>query len=449
MFRVRQIIPMLLTLLVAPLPLRASGPALAFTHVTVIQPSDGSEQRNVTVLVVGERVVAVGRHVRLPRDTTIIDGRGRYLIPGLWDMHVHLGSVAGAQAVFPQVLAAGITGLRDMGTPLEDAIAIKKAIRDGSILGPELYVAGPLLNGWLPFKTPLIRNVTTPDEARRAVDELYTSGVDFVKVHDALGAAEYDAIASESSRLGLPFAGHVPPSITAEHAANAGQRSIEHLGGRFYAVMLACSRDEAALTDRMRQVVSAVLEQLRAGKEPDDRAIFSPAFTRPLVETFEASRASQLVALFRRKKTWQCPTVVSLPILTEVIQHADAPKDDREWAEALLRNMYYVIQRVARENDTVLAGTDASLAHPKLHGELERLVQAGLTPAQALRTATTNPARYFGITLDFGAVSRGRIANLVLLEKDPLVDIRNTQTIIGVVIRGHYIPHIQPQSVAR
>jgi hypothetical protein len=325
-----------------------------------------------------------------------------------------------------------------MGTPLTDAMEIRTAARNGGLPALEVVVAGPLLNGPLPFKTPLILSVGTPEESRLAVDRLHAAGVDFIKVHDALPAPEYDAIASECRRIGIPFAGHVPPSVTAEHAAEARQRSIEHLGGRFYGVLLACSADEAAITNRIRGVVSSVLASMTAGREPDDSVIFRAEITRPLVERFDSDKASRLIALFRRKGTWHCPTLVSLPLRSALADRADLSDEDRRWGKRLLEKIDSVVSRLAAKNADLLAGTDAALATPGLHDELALLVAAGLTPLQALQTATVNPARFFGRTRDFGSVRPGRIANLVLLDANPLADIRNTRRVSGVLVRGEY-----------
>jgi hypothetical protein len=378
---------------------------LAISHVAVIDPSDGSLASDMTVIIRGDRILSVAHRSAIPRGATVIDGRGKYLIPGLWDMHVHLGSIAQAEKDLPQAVAAGVTGLRDMGTPLNAALAIRAAVRRDH--GPELYVSGPLLNGPLPFKTPLIENVTTPEEAVATVRRLLAAGVDFIKVHDVLGAPEYDAIATECRKRHVAFAGHVPVAVSAEHTAFAGQHSIEHLGGRFYGVMLACSREESSLTAKVRELLAQVAAELRAGKEPDDRALFAEEFTRPLLETFDSRKASHLIRVFRDQRTWQCPTVVSWP-LRQALARDDMSSSDRKWADALFREMQRLTSRIATENRSVLAGTDASLSEPKIHDELEFLVAAGLSPLDALRAATINPARYFGRTSDFGRVKKGQ-----------------------------------------
>jgi hypothetical protein len=427
----------------------SQGSELAITHVTVIDPRDGSTRHDATVLIKGARIAQVGRHVVVPRSARVIDASGKYLVPGLWDMHVHIGSVESARAAFPALIANGITGVRDMGTPLTEAIQIRTAARHGSLPGLEVFVAGPLLNGPLPFKTPLILSVGTPEESRLAVDKLYAAGVDFIKVHDALRAPEYDAIASECRKVRIPFAGHVPPSVTAEHASEAGQRSIEHLGGRFYGVLLACSADEAAITRSIRDVVASVLAGMAAGKEPDDSAIFRAEMTRPLVEKFDSDKASRLIALFKRKGTWQCPTLVSLPLRSALAQRADLSDEDRVWGKRLLDKIDSVVSQLAKGNAGVLAGTDAPLAAPRLHDELALLVAAGMSPLEALQAATVNPARFFGRTGDFGSVSRGRIASLVVLDANPLTDIRNTRRVSGVLVRGVYFESGAPPSASR
>lgn len=414
-----------------------SATELAISHVAVIEPSDGSLASDMTVIIRGDRILSVAHGSAIPRGATVIDGRGKYLIPGLWDMHVHLGSIAQAEKDLPLAVAAGITGLRDMGTPLNAALAIRAAVRRDQ--GPELYVSGPLLNGPLPFKTPLIENVATLEEAVATVKRLLAAGVDFIKVHDVLGAPEYDAIAAECRKRHVVFAGHVPVAVTAEHAAFAGQHSIEHLGGRFYGVMLACSREESALTAKVRDLLAQLANALRAGKEPDDRALFTEEFTRPMIETFDSKKASHLIRVFRDQHTWQCPTVVSLP-LRQALARSDMSSADRKWADALFREMQRVISRIATENRTVLAGTDASLSEPKIHEELELLVAAGLSPLDAIRAATINPARYFGRTSDLGRVRKGQIANLVLLNANPLENITNTRRIAAVILRGRMVP---------
>lgn len=416
--------------------IRSGSAQVAITHVSAIQPADGSVLKDVTIVIRGDRIVSVGHRPVIPAGTTVIDAHGKYVIPGLWDMHVHLGSVGEARKNVPIAVRQGITGLRDMGTPLEEALSIRTQLRRE--LGPELYVSGPIVNGPLPFRNPLIESVATPAEAKAAAVRLIAAGVDFIKVHDVLGAPEYDAIAAVCRARRFPFAGHVPVSITAEHAATSGQRSIEHLGGRFYGVMLSCSRDETDLEGRVRALLATVAAEVREGKEPDDSELFKAAFTQPLVETFDAAKATRLLQSFRDHQTWHCPTLVSLP-LRQAIEHGNMEPADQKWAGSLFSLMQNIVVRIATRNGTLLAGTDAPLSDPQLHEELRLLVAAGLSPLDAVRTATINPARYFHRTKDFGSIKRGQIANLVILDANPLDDITNTRRIWKVILRGRAV----------
>jgi hypothetical protein len=351
-------------------------------------------------------------------------------------MHVHLGSVTSAEAQLAHGVAAGIVGVRDMGTPLDQALTIRAAIRADH--GPEVYICGPLLNGDLPFRTPLIVNVTTPEGARATVDQLLDADVDFIKVHDVLESRVYDAIAAACRRRGMPFAGHVPVSVTAAHAAAQKQRSIEHLGGRFYSVLIACSRDEHALAGQMRHLLANLEAEMRAGKEPDDRVLFSADLTRHIADTFDTVKADALLAQFIKHHTWNCPTMVSMPLLQARADPAMSPSD-REAADAAIKKVDTIVRRIASETGRLLAGTDASLVSGKLPDELERLAAAGVAPLDVLRAATLNPARFLGRTEDFGEVREGMVASLVLLDGNPLEAVSNTRRVAVVILRGRIV----------
>lgn len=220
---------------------------LVFTHVTVIDATGAPAKPDMSVVITGDRITAIGRSgkVRIPKGAKIINASGKYMIPGLWDMHIHSGGYENGKKNFPYLFARGITGVRDMGSPLEEILRLRREVNEGRIPGPRMAIAGPLLQGPLPFQIPLIISVNDQAEAKRTVVYLKERGVDFIKVHDAVPRNIYFAIAEESKRHGIPFAGHVPPSISALEATAAGQRSIEHLGGSFYGVLLGCSTRQA------------------------------------------------------------------------------------------------------------------------------------------------------------------------------------------------------------
>lgn len=416
--------------------------ALVFTHITVIDAAEPHPKSDMSVVISGRRIARIGKtsSVAVPRGARVVDGRGKFLIPGLWDMHVHSGGYEVGKQNFPKLLALGITGIRDMGSPLDEILRLRAEVNEGRLVGPRMVIAGPLLQGPLPFKIPLIMSVATDSEARAAVRYLKTRGVNFIKVHDALPANLYFAIASESRRQRIPFAGHIPPSVTAREASNAGQRSIEHLGGRFYGVLLSSSSREAELTDRVRRIVARVLESLYAHKEPDDSEIFRSTFTKPLVASFGSGRAAALFRTFKSNGTWQVPTLIGQPIRDAVNGgRKDLTVDDIQYGRMLVQKQLDVVGMMGRAGVKMMAGTDLPLDHPRLHDELALLVQAGLTPLQALQSATRNPAAFLGMLDSLGTIERGKIADLVLLDADPLANIRNSEKINAVVIAGRFV----------
>jgi hypothetical protein len=204
----------------------AQSKGIAVTNVTLIDAT-GAKPRVVSVIVEGDRITAItrGGRERIPTGATIVDGRGKYLIPGMWDMHVHVGGHDHGTKILPGLVAYGITGVRDMASPVDDILRLRRETNDGTLLGPQIVAAGPILQRPLPFRTPpLVRTVTDAD-AKLVVDDLRAKGVDFIKVGDTLTRDAYFGIASEAKRLGLPFAGHLPVSVT---ALEATRRAAKH-----------------------------------------------------------------------------------------------------------------------------------------------------------------------------------------------------------------------------
>jgi hypothetical protein len=206
------------------------------THITVVDVVNGKNLPDMTVVITDSFISAVGsaRDISIPRKATVINCRGKYIIPGLWDMHVHLGNVT--RAAFPVFIANGVTGVRDMGTRSFDSIQKwRKQISSGEVAGPRIISPGPILNGGRQLPEFQIA-VNTAEEARRVVDSLAGIGVDFIKVHGGLTRSTYYAIANEAAKIHIPFAGHIPisntgPAVTGEEASVADQRSMEHMLG--------------------------------------------------------------------------------------------------------------------------------------------------------------------------------------------------------------------------
>jgi imidazolonepropionase-like amidohydrolase len=390
-----------------------ADPVTAITGVTVIDVRAGIARPGSTVVIEGNRIRAVGPAASIspPAGARVIDGTGKYLIPGLWDLHVHLGT-AGEEAL-PFFIASGVTGVRDMGSEqFEPLRQWRVEILSGRRVGPRIVAAGPIVDGPTP-NWPLRVTVRDTAEASRTVDSLAGVGVDFIKVHQQLARETYFAVAARARRLDLHFAGHVPVGVSGIEASNAGQRSLEHGTG----------------------VPDAV----------------DSAFART-------------VATFRRNGTWVSPTLAvywSMAHLTDssvlndprIATLSRSMRDFWEmqkssWSgdlslEAFRKNYRQALTNVKALHAAgvpLLASTDLAFINvypgSSVHEELEHLVEAGLGPLDALRTATLNPARYFAREHELGTVEQGRLADLVLLDANPLQSIQNTRRISVVISNG-------------
>src|SRR5437016_897579 len=223
--------------------------SLALTHVNIIGVTGAHIRKDMTVIVRGNHIVRIGKatRVRLPLDAKILDARGKFLIPGLWDMHVHtvFGDwiPGGKEVALPLFVANGITGIRDMGGDLDTLLQWRSEISAGTLPGPRMIIAGPMLDG-PKSRFPSSVSIATPEEGRKAVDDLKARGVDFIKVQSFIPREPYFAVADEARKQGLVLAGHVPDAVRASEASGAGQKSIEHLTGIFEGCSTAGQEDQ-------------------------------------------------------------------------------------------------------------------------------------------------------------------------------------------------------------
>ena len=452
----------LLLLLVLLMPFAVAQSArdsktLVITHVTVIDATGAGPKPDMTVVVRAGRIAEIERASRKVRkDALVVDGRGKFLIPGLWDMHVHTNFGdwlrGGAEIILPLFVANGITGVRDMGGDLHQLLEWRKQIEAGTILGPRMLISGPMIDG-APPHFPASVPVTTVADGRKAVDDLKQGGADFIKVQSYIPRDAYFAVADESKKQGMIFVGHVPDAVRASEASNAGQKSIEHYTGIFE----GCSTIE-------------------------DELLKGPKGPRRVVETYSEPKCAALIALLAKNGTWQVPTLVweRGQWLIDDLDLSQSPgakyaaaswrnKSYKSFTESILKELdtdpvSYRRQFVAKELEMTLAmhrarvplmaGTDTAagvyvIPGFSLHQELELFVKAGLTPMEALQTATLNPAKFLGQTRDLGTVETGKIADLVLLDASPLDDIRNTQKISAVVLGGRYFSHADLDGILR
>lgn len=394
---------------------RAARPepkATAITNVRVVDVEAGLVRPAATVVISGDRIVSVSR--RPPKGARLIDGRGRYLTPGFWDMHTHHQASGAASLLL--FVANGVVGTRDMGSDLTFILPLRAKIRRGEVVGPEIVAAGPILDA-APADWPWRQRVRTASDGRAAVASLKAAGVDFIKVHDQTPREAYFAIAEASKRSGLPFAGHLPNAVKVSEAAASGQASIEHLAN--FRVVLDCSGGTQYAADKCAPTFSA-LAKGRVWQTPT----FAFFLTAPELLSGKLPPAAEYAS----------------PGLHELWRKNAEASALPDSAKAFLRDAGLAALAATPDMQAAgvrfLSGCDGLTPGFCMHDELEWMTKAGMTPAEALRTATTGPAEFLGRSSVQGQVRPGHRADLILLDRNPLADIRNTRSISGVVLRG-------------
>jgi len=438
------------------LPFTEPG-SLAFTHVTVIDMTGAPPKSDMTVVVTGNRIAAVGQtgKIRIPKDAQVIDATGKFLIPGLWDMHFHIHET---ERTFPLFIANGVTGVRNTGGDFQKLFEWREAVASGRLLGPRIVACGPVIDGPNPANPDHAIPVGGAEEGKQAVRFLKLNGADFIKIYDGVPRDAYFAIAEEAKKQGLPFVGHVPNVVTMAEASNAGQKSIEHLGTFF-------EGSSTAETELRNWPASPV-------KNRDFSVIPARIAARGtrMLDTYSEQKAAELMRLLVRNKTWQVPTLLAKQVNTFVDDISKVQDPRYKYIPASVKerwspdkNFFYRYRTPAyiayqkrwfqKEMETVgamrragvplMAGTDGgayTVPGFGLHQELALLVKAGLTPMEALQAATINPARFLGESNMLGTIEQGKIANLILLEANPLADISNTERIDAVIANGRFFP---------
>lgn len=449
--------PLIATLMVTTSPaLAASQGDVMIRHVTVIDVEHASEARDQAVVLRGEDVVAVGADSRIVRDwqaRSVVEAKGRFLIPGLWDMHVHFGGgpdlIDENKALLPLYVAHGITTIRDCSGDLpEQVLAWRAEIAGGTLFGPRLLTSGAKIEGIKPVWKGTIEVGSKADVDAALVRLQDRDKVDFVKITDStLDPQLFLYAVSQARARGLRSSGHIPMALTVGQAVDAGISSIEHLDYAYKAGV----KDEAAIA-----------ADFAAGRI--DRA----EANRRLDSGFDRATAMASYRRFAEKGVFVTPTLNGSRVLAwlDADDHAHDPylayigpklRKTYEWrveraakadAAAIearhehFDRMAAVLPLLEKAGVTIIAGTDAgflnSFNYPGigLHDELGLFVEKGLTPAQALSAATRAGPAWFGQLDRYGAVETGKAADLVLLDRNPLKDIAATRAIHAVVMRG-------------
>jgi ankyrin repeat protein len=427
---------------------------LVFTHVTVIDATGAPAKTDMTVVVRGERIEALGKTGKLtvPQNTRVVDATGKFLIPGLWDMHIHPWSRKNYLALFP---ANGITGVRVMwGESVHHKW--RQEISSGKLIGPRMVIASPAIDGSALFSSGSII-VSSEEEGRQVVRNVKKMGVDLVKIYHDIPRDVYFAIADEAKKQGIPLAGHVPVLVSAAEASDAGQQSIEHCTF----VWLACSTEgEEELKREMKEIWEVMFTVPTSLSHARAHVKFWSDIP------YSEKKAAELFARLAKNDTWVCPTLMGwhglsfrndehfandprlkyIPLFTKDswknnIYVAWVTGEGRADYRKLREKQLAIVSAMRRAGVGLLAGTDTTAGPYRfpgfgLHDELALFVQVGLSPMQALQTATYNAAKCLGKLDSMGTIEQGKIADLVLLDANPLQDISNTRRITTVVVGG-------------
>lgn len=447
---------------------QAPAREIAIVGAAVIDVAAGSAIPDQTIVVRGTRIVAIGARgtTAVPRAAIVVDGRGKFVIPGLWDMHGHIFPHEKSAPMderawhLPLYIATGVTGVRDMWTNLEDFAQVRawdEAVAAGRLIGPRVVPTGPMIDGPKGIFRDIAIVVGSPEDARRVVDSIASGGGRAVKMHNAIPREAFFALAAQSKERGLPLIGHVPSSVTVREAIAAGQSDIEH-----YTASDGCAS------------AAAEAEAMRLRLRTDTMQRPPPGRVQQLIfDGYDAPRCADLMQALVQRGIWVTPTLVVaryfldpedptiatrdelryIPAVERVAWDKTRASASRRMSAAALekrRGVFAAQQKLAltmeRAGVQVMIGTDVAndwlVPGFSVHDELALFVDAGMSPAEALRAATLTPAKYLHATDSLGTVAVGHVADLVLLDANPLEDIHATRSIRAVFARGRYLDRV-------
>ncbi len=436
-----------------------SNQPVVLTHITVIDMTGASPKSDMTIIINGNLITALGKSnkIRVPQNAQVVDARGKFLIPGLWDMHVHLQ----ATTPFPLFIANGVLGVRHMGGNLKQVYQWREQVRQGKLLAPRIVACGSVVDN--KDEPEDVISVLTAAEGREAVSINKKQGADFIKIYDGVSREAYFALVEEAKKQGITFAGHVPIAVNSFEASNAGQKSFEHLTN----ILRSSSTLEP---DVIEQTVKATFKPSGKPNNFSDIAARIAVRSKIELETFSEQKARLLFALLVKNHTWQVPTLVALKSRTYADDFAGTSDPRMKYiTQEELENWkpennfflkfrtpeFIEVRKTEDKKDDELVGemhkagvpfmtgTDIPAAYLytgfSLHDELALLVKDGFTPMEALQAATINPAKFLGLEKSLGTIEKGKFADLVLLDANPLERIAITKKISAVIVNGRYL----------
>lgn len=436
---------------------------LIIQDVTIVDVKTGKLTPKQSIVITGNKITRIDDSVDIdvPDDARIIKATGKYVIPGLWDMHVHMEHFM--DSAVPLLLANGVTGVREMGTSLNHVKLTQNMHNKGTLM-PRIVYSGKVANTFPNEEAPGHHfNLKTEAEARKAVQLLKQHKVDHVKMYTNISDKLYAVVLDEAKKQKLPVAGHLPLTIRADKASNDGMRSFEHLHGMHIAT---ASQKSGLFNQFVKEVATGALD--RDHLRYYDYEIKAAAY-------YSAGDSQKLYETFKQNETYQVPTMVTMtsvnkPTPDQRIKYV-APSIQKQWLTGikrtqsnkrevkLLNQMVQInsdlIRKMNQAGVPIMAGSDATYMMPNLyygfslHEELQLLVKAGLSPLQALQSATINPARYLDNEENQGTVEEGKLADLVILDANPLTDIHNTTRIHAVVMNGHLLDQTKIKSMIK
>lgn len=441
--------------------------ALCIENITIIDPIDGATEARTIIIKDGKiHKVSPTNTLELAEDNTIIDGTGKYLMPGLWDAHVHFAYMEElAPSMFNLFLGYGVTSVRDTGGKIGFVKGWKDKALANPTAAPRVMIAGPLLDGEPNVydgssagRPPLSVGLDDVDAVVQAINSLDSIGVDLLKAYEMLTPEQFAKVTALARDKGLKVTGHVPLSMDVISASNAGLNSMEHMRN----LELSCASNADELLAERRQLLAAGSED--AGGILRSR--IHAAQRKTAVENYDETQADKVLAVLAKNETWQIPTIAlstgfaerhfTRPAWKATFQYLPKDIEDR-WLDEIKEVNQFDVEPFTREyadwmlnmvgkihaaEIDLMAGTDCPIFYLtpgySLHEELALLVKSGLSTQAALQTATLNPARYFGMEKELGRVQENMWADLLILDANPLDNIAHTKRIEGVIKQGKY-----------